>query len=117
VDIGAELFAMAAACARAEMLRKKGQSEAVQLADLFCVDARRRVRAIFRRVFDNDDAKSAMGRAVLEGTHAWLEQGGLGLDVTVEDLRPQLPGAAPARPVAVGEAGARPVFSEPQPVS
>ncbi len=47
VDIGAELFAMAATCSRAEMLRKKGQPEAAELADLFCTDASRRVKAAF----------------------------------------------------------------------
>ncbi len=76
VDVGADLFAMAAACSRAEMLRKKGQPEAVELADLFCRYARRRVRETFRTVFDNEDARTyALARAVLEGKHTWLEQG------------------------------------------
>ncbi|OGU00209.1 MAG: acyl-CoA dehydrogenase [Gemmatimonadetes bacterium GWC2_71_10] len=76
VDIGAELFAMAAVCARAEMLRRKGQPEAVDLAELFCRDARRRVRAIFRRVFDNDDvATYGVAKDVLSGKHLWFEQG------------------------------------------
>jgi hypothetical protein len=76
VDVGAELFAMAAACSRAEMLRKKGQPEAVELADLFCRYARRRVRAIFGTVFSNEDARTyAVAREVLEGKHRWLEQG------------------------------------------
>ena len=76
VDIGAELFAMATVCARAEMLRRKGQAEAVELAELFCVDARRRVRAIFRRVFDNDDVSTyRVAKQVLDGKHTWLEKG------------------------------------------
>ncbi len=76
VDVGAELFAMAAACSRAEMLRKKGQAEAVELADLFCRYARRRVRATFRTVFSNEDARTYdVARQVLEGKHQWLEQG------------------------------------------
>lgn len=76
VDIGAELFAMATVCARAAMLKKKGQPEAVELADLFCVDAKRRVRAIFRRVFDNDDVKTyGVAKDVLAGKHMWLEKG------------------------------------------
>jgi alkylation response protein AidB-like acyl-CoA dehydrogenase len=76
VDVGAELFAMAAACSRAEMLRKKGQPEAVELADLFCRYARRRVRATFRTVFDNEDARTyAVARRVLDGKHQWLERG------------------------------------------
>jgi alkylation response protein AidB-like acyl-CoA dehydrogenase len=76
VDVGAELFAMAATCARAEMLRQKGQAEAVELADVFCRDASRRVRDIFRRVFDNDDvAVYGVAKDVLAGKHQWFEQG------------------------------------------
>jgi hypothetical protein len=76
VDVGAELFAMAVTCARADMLAKQGQPEAIELADLFCRDARRRVRAIFRRVFDNDDvATYAVARDVLAGKHVWMEKG------------------------------------------
>ncbi|MDO8666768.1 MAG: acyl-CoA dehydrogenase family protein, partial [Gemmatimonadales bacterium] len=76
VDIGAELFAMAVTCARADMLARKGQKEAIELADLFCKDARRRVRAIFRRVFDNDDvATYGVARDVLAGKHMWMEKG------------------------------------------
>jgi len=76
VDVGAELFAMAAVCARAEMLRKKGRTEAVELADLFCTAARRRVKATFRTVFDNDDVKTyGVAKNVLSGKHTWMEEG------------------------------------------
>jgi len=76
VDVGAELFAIAAACSRAELLRRKGQPEAVELADLFCKYARRRVRAIFRTVFANDDvATYRVAREVLDGKYKWLEKG------------------------------------------
>jgi len=76
VDIGAELFAMATTCARAEMLRKKGNQEAVQLADLFCTDAARRVHDTFKRVFDNDDVKTyGVAKEVLAGKHTWMEKG------------------------------------------
>ena len=76
VDIGADLFAMATACARAEMLRKKGQPEAVELADLFCRYARRRIRATFRTVFRNEDVRTyAVAGKVLGGKHTWLESG------------------------------------------
>ncbi len=76
VDVGAELFAIAAACSRAEMLRKKGQPEAVELADLFCRHSRRRVKETFRTVFSNEDSATyAAARRVLEGKHTWLEAG------------------------------------------
>ena len=76
VDIGAELFAMATVCAKAEMLRKKGNQEAVALADLFCADAARRVKATFERVFDNDDVKTyGVAKDGVGGKHTWMEKG------------------------------------------
>ena len=79
VDVGAELFAIAATCVRARMLARSGSEEgrrAMELADLFCRGARRRIEARFREVFHNDDARGyRVARAVLEGEHTWLEQG------------------------------------------
>ncbi|ABS26620.1 acyl-CoA dehydrogenase family protein [Anaeromyxobacter sp. Fw109-5] len=121
VDIANELFAMAASVTRAQALKEAGRPEAedaARLADHFCLTTRRKVRALFGALWSNDDAKAyAMGRAVLDGKYEWLEKGGIGLDVTVEELRPRLPGATPARPAAVGEGSRPPVFAEPQPVS
>ena len=75
VDVGAELFAMTAAIARAEMLRGKGRPEAVELADVFCRRARRRVRESFARVFDNDDgATNGLAGNVLDRRYVWLER-------------------------------------------
>jgi alkylation response protein AidB-like acyl-CoA dehydrogenase len=95
VDVANELFAMAASVSRAEALRAAGRPEAakaVRLADHFCLSARRRVEALFAGLWSNDDAASyATGRAVLAGEHAWLEEGGIGLGLEVEDLRPKLP--------------------------
>jgi alkylation response protein AidB-like acyl-CoA dehydrogenase len=76
VEIGAELFAMAASCAYAVKLR--GQDGAdngpVKMADLFCRYARRRIDDRFERVFDNDDdATYRLAQEVLDGRHAWLE--------------------------------------------
>jgi hypothetical protein len=79
VDVGAELFAMAAACARAEMLRQEGGSEgprAVVLADIFCRQARRRVEARFGALFRNDDdATYRLAQEILRDEHTWLERG------------------------------------------
>ena len=78
VDIGAELFAMAATCSRAKMLRKDPQAAqgAQDLADLFCRQARRRVEDSFDGLFDNDDvATYRVAQDVLGGKHAWLEEG------------------------------------------
>ncbi|MGH7466552.1 MAG: acyl-CoA dehydrogenase family protein [Longimicrobiales bacterium] len=77
VDVGAELFAMAASCARARALtRAGGDPSAVTLADAFCRAARRRVNAHFRAVFKNDDAaRYRLAQDVLGGRYSWLESG------------------------------------------
>jgi hypothetical protein len=77
VDIGAELFAMAAACSRAVMLSSKlNQPEAMDLADAFCVEARERIAAHFRSLFStHDDKLYKLAMSVLKGEHAWLEAG------------------------------------------
>ncbi|GAA2458190.1 acyl-CoA dehydrogenase family protein [Streptomyces macrosporus] len=78
VDIGAELFAMSAACVRAEMLRSDGEHgrAAYQLADAFCRQARIRVEELFDRLWTNTDAVDrAVVRGVLGGVYTWLEEG------------------------------------------
>ena len=76
VDIGAELFAIAAACVRAQMLAKKGNTKAIVLADLFCREARVRVDSLFDRFYgSNDQTIYRVAQQVLRGEHAWLEQG------------------------------------------
>jgi alkylation response protein AidB-like acyl-CoA dehydrogenase len=76
VDIGAELFAMSAACVRAQMLKEKGQPEAVALADTFCRNARVRIDELFRNLYGpNDDNMYKLAMSVLRGEHAWLEKG------------------------------------------
>ena len=76
VDIGAELFAMSAACSRAQVLSKQGRPEAVALADAFCLEARERIKLHFDQLFGgNDPALYKVAMEVLRGEHAWLEQG------------------------------------------
>ncbi|MER6093787.1 acyl-CoA dehydrogenase family protein [Streptomyces bluensis] len=78
VDIGAELFAMSAACVRAEHLRSTGDHgrEAYQLADAFCRQARIRVDELFAHLWTNtDDLDRKVVKGVLAGTYEWLEQG------------------------------------------
>jgi len=86
VEIGAELFAMAATCSRAEAARRAAGSQGgraagddVELADVFCRQARRRVDEKFAAVWRNDDvATYAVARKVLDGGYTWLEQGMVG---------------------------------------
>ncbi|MFF4835584.1 acyl-CoA dehydrogenase family protein [Streptomyces sp. NPDC001315] len=78
VDIGAELFAMSAACVRAELLRGQGDHgrEAYQLADAFCRQSRIRVEELFDRLWTNtDDLDRKVVKGVLAGAYEWLEQG------------------------------------------
>lgn len=78
VDIGAELFAMSAACVRAEHLRASGEHgrEAYQLADAFCRQARLRVEELFGRLWANtDDLDRKVVAGVLNGAYTWLEEG------------------------------------------
>jgi hypothetical protein len=76
VDIGAELFAMSAACVRAVMLAKQGQKEAVRLADAFCLESRDRVGNLFANMTnENDPELYRVAMEVLRGEHEWLERG------------------------------------------
>lgn len=79
VDIGAELFAMAAACSRAEMLRVDSPeqgAQAYQLADAFCAQARLRVEALFDGLWKNtDSADRDIAAALLDGHYTWVEEG------------------------------------------
>ncbi len=79
VDVGADLFAMAAALSRADQLRRSGAAEAAgaaELADVFCLTTRRRIAAHFRAIRGNDDvAKHRTAVRVLDGEHRWLERG------------------------------------------
>lgn len=71
VDIGAELFAIAASCVRARMLPESG---AVQLADVFARQARLRVERLFDALWRNTDGvDEALAKAVLAGEHTWFE--------------------------------------------
>jgi alkylation response protein AidB-like acyl-CoA dehydrogenase len=79
VDIGAELFAIAAAVVYATTIRDERPdraAEAEELADLFCKHARRRVGDLFGALWSNDDVENyALAQRVLEGRYAFLEEG------------------------------------------
>ena len=105
VDVANELFAMAASIARSYALTHEGAAEAPsaeRLADLFCRNARRKVRRLFRDLWSNDDAlKYSVGKAVLEGEHLWLEK-------VLEGLYEQLP-VLPPHDAPVGKPEETPV--------
>jgi alkylation response protein AidB-like acyl-CoA dehydrogenase len=83
VEIGAELFAMSAACARAQALKVSRSPEerarsatAADLADTFCRWSRRAIEDRFDRLFDNDDTDTyRLAQRVMANEMRWLEQG------------------------------------------
>jgi alkylation response protein AidB-like acyl-CoA dehydrogenase len=79
VDIGAELFAASAACVYAQTLGSEHPDraeQAVELADLFCRQSRRRMDRLFTELWANeDDANYRGAQRLLEGRYQWLEVG------------------------------------------
>jgi alkylation response protein AidB-like acyl-CoA dehydrogenase len=79
VDIGAELFAIAAAATYAATIKRESPErgdEAYALADLFCKQARRRVENLFGALWSNeDDDNYKAAQDVLKGRFTWLEEG------------------------------------------
>ena len=81
VDIGAELFAMSAACVRAQLdaTDTSGTGRAAvasELADLFCAQARMRAEELFGQLWSNTDAAdSTLAEHVLAGRYSWLADG------------------------------------------
>lgn len=79
VDIGAELFAMSAACVRAEAQRAADPAvgqQVYRLADTFCRQATLRVEALFDALWTNTDSCDVrLTREVVQGGYAWLEEG------------------------------------------
>jgi hypothetical protein len=79
VDIGAELFAISATCVRTRMLlddRAPEGERSVELAELFCRGARRRVERLFHDLWANDDAATYQAaQRVLRGDYTWVEEG------------------------------------------
>jgi alkylation response protein AidB-like acyl-CoA dehydrogenase len=74
VDIGTDLFAMSAAISYATMLAKRGQKNAVDLADVFCREARMRIEANFSNLFtDHDAAAYRLVSNLLKGEYDWFK--------------------------------------------
>jgi hypothetical protein len=80
VDIGAELFAISAAVVYAKTLESEQPAErataTTELADLFCVQSRRRIGVLFEELWHNDDDENyAAAQRLLDGRYAWVEEG------------------------------------------
>jgi alkylation response protein AidB-like acyl-CoA dehydrogenase len=73
VEIGTELFAISATCARAEQLDTE---EARSLADYFCAGAWLKIEKLFEGIHDNTDRKGyRVAQSVRSGEYDWLALG------------------------------------------
>jgi alkylation response protein AidB-like acyl-CoA dehydrogenase len=79
VDIGAEIFAIATSCGRAQSMlgtREKTSMELLALADYFCCAARLRIDRLFRSVRHNVDLRGKkLANRILGDELRWLEDG------------------------------------------
>lgn len=78
VDIGTDLFAMAAALSYADAhLGIVQDKQSVQdLVDLFCCDARKRIEGCFHDVKSNHNHKyNAVAKSAMEGKYDWICEG------------------------------------------
>ena len=101
VDVGAELFAMAASCSRARLLAAAGDASALQVADLFCREARLRIAGSFRDLFGpNDKELYQLSKKILDGEMAWIELG-IAVGGTAAGIKTASAPARKGEPVAV----------------
>jgi len=78
MDIGTELFAMAATCSYVRALKKRNPDDdtAINLADYHCREATRRIEAHFHALSHRDDRlMGGIAKSVLSGEFTWLEEG------------------------------------------
>jgi hypothetical protein len=96
VDVGAELYAMAAVCVRAQRDARRAQDRsALELADLFCLQARRKVESLFAAIRANADPEAhRVARGLLAGCYDWLEDGIVDAPAAAEPAAPRAAGAA-----------------------
>ena len=76
VDIGVELFAMSSSISYAVALQKEGgeQKNAVDLAESFCIESRRRIEQNFNDLFSNqDELNYRVASKFLKAEFEWFE--------------------------------------------
>lgn len=105
VDIANELFAMSATVSRAHAMKVNGHPEAQnanELAELFCRQAKRKVKRLFADLWSNDDSrKYRVALGVLKGRQLWMEEILEGLDPVFEGVKEEQATARPSRPKVV----------------
>jgi hypothetical protein len=77
MEIGTYLFVIAATCSYAKTFYKtKNEKQAIQLANYFCLIARRRIHTRFKKLEDNDDRElNQLAKSVLNDEARFLEEG------------------------------------------
>ncbi|SCA62756.1 Probable acyl-CoA dehydrogenase FadE10 [Chlamydiales bacterium SCGC AG-110-M15] len=78
MEVGTELFAIAACCSYAEMLFEKNTNDItpIHLAQHFATISKRRINDHFKAVNDNDDASAnKIAESVIKGHMKWMEEG------------------------------------------
>lgn len=76
VDISVDLFAMSCACSYADSLFRKGEKKenSLELADMFCREAKVRIKGRFKEVCHNHDKLSnSIAKKLLADEYEWLE--------------------------------------------
>jgi hypothetical protein len=103
VDIGAELFAIAAAVVYAQTAIQEHPERAAEtreLAEAFCNQAQHRTERLFHALWSNADMPNhRLALDVLKGRHTWLEAGII--DPSFGD-GPMVPAAETDRGIPVG---------------
>ena len=76
MEIGTDLFAMAATCSYALSLKDGNGQAPIELADYFCRMAKRRIqRAVFKALASNDDRQAnAVAKQTIDKKYRWLEK-------------------------------------------
>jgi len=78
VEIGTEIFAISATCARAQSMLGKANRDphGVELADCFSKQSRLKIKELFRALWSNNDKSNyRVAQQILEGNDQWLEKG------------------------------------------
>jgi alkylation response protein AidB-like acyl-CoA dehydrogenase len=78
VDIGTDLFAMAASISRANSMYQKNNADtsAIEVAEYFCKCARDRIKNNFKAIRKNHNKDvNKLSRAFMKGEYAWMETG------------------------------------------
>ena len=89
VEIGTELFAIAASCSRAQQLINQGtdKQEVLSLVDFFCRESHGRIAELFRGVRRNNDRVGyKLAQGILDRDVSWLYQG-----IVRKELRKEKP--------------------------